>query len=170
MLTAQRLRYLLHYDPETGIFVRRVAVGRHGRHKAGLIVGHQNAGDGYITIRVDGPLYLAQRLVWLYMTGEWPKHQIDHKNLTRNDNRWSNLREATHGQNVQNSSLRKNNTSGFKGASIIKTQYTLARPFRARITVNSKEIGLGYFATAAEAHEAYLKAADKYYGEFRRAK
>lgn len=153
-LTAARLRHLLRYNPTTGVFVRRVAAGRHGCHKAGTVAGHLNARHGYITIRVDGRSYLAQRLAWLYMTGEWPKKQIDHKNLIRSENRWNNLREATHGQNVQNSSLRKNNTSGFKGASILKSQYPLTKPFRARITVNRKEIGLGYFTTAAEAHGA----------------
>jgi hypothetical protein len=104
------------------------------------------------------------------MTGNWPKYQIDHINLKRADNRWINLREATHGQNVQNSSLRKNNTTGFKGVSKLSHKCKLKRPFRARITVNNREIILGVFSTAEEAHTAYLAAAKKHYGEFARAK
>lgn len=169
-LTVEHLREVLHYDQDTGIWTRKINRGRNNRYKAGEIVGHLNAADGYITIRLDNILYLAHRLAWFYMTGQWPKHQVDHKNLNRSDNKWLNLREATHGQNVQNSSLRKNNISGFKGAHKMTRKYKLRRPFRARITVDRKEIYIGSFRSAKEAHKAYLEAATFHFGEYARAK
>lgn len=169
MISAERLRELLFYDPRTGLWARRKTIGRHGCFKAGEPVGYRNP-SGYLSIRIDGKLYLAHRLAFLYMTGQWPNGQVDHRNLCPDDNSWINLRTATHGQNVQNSSLRKNNTSGKKGAHIIKGKYQLSRPYRARITINKKEVHLGYFATPKEAHAAYMKAAKQYFGKFARAK
>jgi len=170
-LTADELTGLLIYDPRTGVFTRRVARGRHGRHKAGEVAGHLNGSDGYIAIRLNETLYLAHRLAWLYMTGEWPTLQIDHKNLQRSDNRWENLREASHGENVVNSPARKNNTIGLKGVSLLTQakRWNMTRPYRARITVDRKVIELGRFSTAEEAHATYMDASKKYFGEFARA-
>lgn len=171
-LTADELKDLLIYDPTTGVFTRRVTRGRHGRHKAGEVAGHINGSDGYIAIRLNNTLYLAHRLAWLYMKGEWPSQQIDHKNLKRSDNRWTNLREASHGQNVVNSPARKNNTVGLKGVSLITQakRWNMSRPYVARLTVDRRVIYLGQFATAEEAHTAYMTASRKHFGEFARAK
>lgn len=95
-LTAERVRELLHYEPATGIFTRRIRTSN--RTKVGAIVGADN-GKGYLQISVDWRLYSAARLAWLYMTGEWPKEEIDHINRVRSDNRFSNLREATRSSN-----------------------------------------------------------------------
>lgn len=165
-LSIDRLKELLTYNPQNGLWIRKIAVGRHGRYKAGSFAGHLNK-IGYITIRVDGISYQAHRLAWFYMNEEWPKLQIDHKNLVRSDNKWTNLREATHGQNVQNSSTRKSK-SGLKGAHFHKGNKK--NPYRARITVNNKEVHLGAFPSKEDAHKAYLKAAKVHFGEFTRAK
>lgn len=167
-LTAEELRELFLYEPETGIMSRRIAVGRRGRHRAGTVVGCGGKGE-HLTVRVGGYLYLLHRLIWLYMTGLWPKHQIDHINMIRDDNRWCNLREATHGQNVVNSRARAYNVLGLKGVHRRPSKFNLRKPYEARITANGVVYSLGYFKTAQEAHEAYVVAAKMYFGEFARA-
>lgn len=90
--------------------------------------------------------------------------QIDHINGNRLDNRRCNLRIATHAQNCQNTGVRARNKVGLKGVS--KVSKSRKRPWRARIFVNGKEVCLGYTATPEEAHDLYIEAAKKYFGEF----
>jgi DNA-directed RNA polymerase specialized sigma24 family protein len=91
-LTAARLRELLDYDPITGVFTWRSRPSR------------------YRFIEIDGWTYKASRLAWLWMTGSWPKGQIDHANLKKDDDRWTNLREAPSqsAQSANRGRLRKN--------------------------------------------------------------
>lgn len=93
-LTQDRLRELLHYDPETGLFIRRVTTA--ARATAGTIAGDMDS-KGYWRLRVDRKRYLAHRLAWFYVHGEWPE-EIDHINCKRTDNRLCNLRPATSGR------------------------------------------------------------------------
>lgn len=117
LITPERLKTLLHYDPETGLFTRRITRGyRGGRHKAGSICGTLMK-NGYVVICIDGRDYKAHRLAWLYARGTWPANYIDHINQSKSDNRLCNLREATKAQNGQNQALRRNNTSGHTGVS-----------------------------------------------------
>jgi len=160
MLTQKRLKEVLHYDPETGLFRR--ALKTSNRVKVGEIAGTENA-YGYLVICVEGKLHQAQRLAWLYMTGEWPEF-IDHKNGHRADNRWSNLRDCTRLQNQANMKKPSHNTSGLKGVSL----HSEAQKWRAKIQVNKKTIHLGLFATKRQAHDAYCEAARRYHGEFAR--
>jgi hypothetical protein len=157
MISAERLRELLNYDPETGAFTWRAP--RRG-HRAGGIAGHLNE-KGYVRISVDGRRYAAHRLAWLYMTGEWPEDQIDHKDLSRANNRWENLRPATNAQNQMNSTA-KIGTSGRKGV------YWYAGKWQARIWVNGKAINLGRFEDKEKAAAAYVLHARKRFGEFAR--
>lgn len=92
--------------------------------------------------------------------------EVDHINSNRIDNRRSNLRLATSGENSRNQRRSKSNTTGYKGVSIVHNCPN--RPFRARIVINGKEKHLGFFATAEEAHTAYCEGAKKYHGEFAR--
>lgn len=94
MLTAERLRELLSYDPETGWFTWRVTRSSNGRADAGSRAGALRS-DGYRHVTVDQHKYKEHRLAWLYMTGKWPEADLDHKNNTRDDNRFSNLRAAS---------------------------------------------------------------------------
>lgn len=94
-----RLKELLHYDPETGIFTRKVTTSSNA--KAGQVAGFDKPG-GYSHIRADGIQYKSHRLEWLYMTGEWPKFEIDHIDNNPHNNRWANLREATGSENCCN--------------------------------------------------------------------
>lgn len=114
ILTQDRLKQLLNYDPETGVFTWRV--NRTAGVKAGDIAAPKSFdADGYRMMRVDGVCYKAHRLVWLYMIGEWPANLIDHINQNPADNRFNNLRPATTAQNGMNRRVDKRNTSGVTG-------------------------------------------------------
>ena len=104
-LTQEELKELLHYDPDTGVFTWKK--GRQGRIKKGGIAGNEDQ-SGYCKIVVKGKRYGAHRLAFLYMEGYFPEHQVDHINRDRGDNRWVNLREATHTCNMRNCSRSKN--------------------------------------------------------------
>ncbi len=161
MLMQDRLKQLLSFNPETGDFVRLTRAAT--RIHIGDVVKGCNNGEGYLRIRIDRRAYMAHRLAWLYMTGEWPKAQIDHINMDRADNRFCNLREATNAQNKANSRAHRSNLSGAKGITSVR------RKFRAQVEVAGIPIYLGYFNTRDEAHAAYMiAAAKKYCGEFAR--
>ena len=162
-LTQERLKELLHYDPETGIFTR--IKPQNNRYAVGCVAGSPHKTLGYIQVWVDRKSYYGHRLAWLYMTGSWPDKLIDHRDCDPANNKWCNLRQANSGQNVSNSKLPKNNTSGYKGV----TWSEHAKRWHAAITVNEKSIYLGYFLDPKEAHNAYCEAAIKYKGEFARA-
>lgn len=169
-LTAERLREVLNYDPDTGVFVWRKREGDDPHTRmwntrfAGEVAGSIRKSDGYRVIRIDVRLYLAHRLVFLFMTGKWPIADVDHINMNKVDNRWCNLREATQSQNNANTRKRKNNTSGYKGASWHGSGW------RAQIHVSGKHICLGTFPSPEEAHAVYCEAARKHFGDFARAR
>ncbi len=155
MLTQQQLKEVLLYDPETGLF--KWAKNRHRVNK-GDIAG--SLAYGYVSIKLYGEKYMAHRLAFLYITGKWPKEEVDHINCTRNDNRWINLREATRFENMRNVEMKFTNKTGFKGVSKSNNKWL------ARIRVLGKFIHLGVFNTPEEANEAYIHAANKHFGEF----
>ena len=147
MIHQDLLKELLHYEPSTGLFTWKVA---RGRCKAGSVAGCPDE-EGYILLRVGGTLYKAHRLAFLYMTGEWPEHQVDHVNGAQGDNRWSNLRQCTAGENMQNAGVRKSK-SGFTGVHPVNGR------FRAYITVNGERKNLGTYDTAEQAYAVYVTA------------
>ena len=154
-LTAEKLRELLHYEPETGIFTRKVSTAHNV--KVGDVAGSQDR-HGYLRIMVQSRRYKAHRLAWLYVYGEWPTDQIDHINRIRADNRIANLREVTNKQNLQNAGKSSHNTSGHTGV----YWYKRDSKWVAHIRHNHKLIHLGYFNTIEEAIAA-RKAAEKLY-------
>ena len=111
MLTQDRLKELLNYDPETGIFTRKTSIAG---HKVGSISG-ASQNKGYIQMYVDSKNYLAHRLAWLYVYGCWPKYQIDHINRNKKDNRIVNLRDVSNSTNQHNIGIRSHNVSGVTG-------------------------------------------------------
>ena len=161
IVTQALLLALFIYDRATGILYWRV--NRGARARAGDEAGTLRA-DGYRIVKIGYKLYYAHRIIWCMEMGHWPEHEIDHINGVKDDNRWSNLREATRSQNGRNSKTPKTNTSGYKGVSWYKQK----GKYRAKIKHNGKPIHLGYFDTAEAASRAYQRAARKYHGEFRR--
>lgn len=151
---------LLDYDPATGLFVWKVSARG---QRAGDVAGHYNKANGYVRIGFKrGVSYYAHILAWLFMTGEWPADEIDHKDLDGSNNRWGNLRQATHAQNGWNKKQRSGSGRPYKGVKV------LSRGYSAAIIVNGKLIELGRYYTAEEAAKAYDNAARQYHGEFAR--
>jgi hypothetical protein len=166
-LSEARLKELLHYAPETGLFywlVDRGPMAKAGQ-KAGTLHKAKKSLSPYIRIGVCGRSYLAHRLAFLYMTGAWPTNEPDHINTNTIDNRWANLRDATPSQNQANRKVRRDNKTGIKGVSFIVRD----KAYVADIQVEGRKIRLGYFRTAEDAGSAYEAAAKLYFGEFARA-
>ena len=158
-ITQDRLKQLLNYNPETGIFTW--IVKKQGT-RSNKIAGTKRD-KGRIAINIDGILYLAHRLAWLYMHGEIPK-EIDHINMDPSDNRIINLRAATHMQNNYNKEKQKNNSSGYKGVAWHKG----SGKWQAYINIDGKRVALGLFICPELAHLAYSEYATKYHKEFAR--
>ena len=149
-LTQERLKELLHYDPETGVFTWRVHVGS---AQPGQVAGAWE-GYGYRFMNVLGHRYTHHRLAYLYMTGSFPPNQLDHINGVRSDNRWVNLRPATDAQNRQNMKKKVGTRSTLQGV----TWFPRDGTWMSRLMHNYKSYFLGYFGSETEAHEAYLTA------------
>lgn len=153
-MTRSYLQSLMVYHPRLGIFIWK-------SRRPGSIAGRFNS-KGRRQICVDGKAYTATHLAWLYMTGKLPPDQIDHKNTIENDDRWSNLRLATNGQNRANSKFTAR--SGFKGV------YKNRHRWMAKIRTNRRLVYLGNYRTKGLAHAAYSKAAKRYHKQFARMK
>lgn len=109
------LHQLLEYHPHTGRFfwVRTMGQRAVKGTEAGFIKPHGRT--AYRIIKLFGKQYKAHRLAWLFMTGKWPENLIDHIDRDGTNNRWKNLREATHSENSRNRRLQNNNKSGCAG-------------------------------------------------------
>lgn len=155
MLTAERLRTLVNFDPETGVFsyaqwrrgLRRDAVGK----PAGWFTD-----EGYVSLQIDGRNYQAHRLAWLHFYGREPAHEIDHINGVRNDNRISNLRDVPRQINAQNQ--RASMPKTLADAPLGVSWHRAAEKWRAMIWDGKKNIYLGLFEDAQLAHLAYVEA------------
>ena len=154
MITQERLKELLHYDPDTGVFTWKESRG-------GVSIGG-SAGTlnqyGYISILIDRRSYLAHRLVWLYVHGEFPVNSIDHINHVKLDNRMENLRDANESVNSMNRPMQKNNKSGHTGVHWHKGN----KKWFASIKVDRKSIGLGLYVELSDAVKARKDAEKKY--------
>lgn len=148
-LTAEQARQLFTYDKDEGVL--RWGVVRRKGGAIGDIAGSMT--NGARQVEVDGQTYLAHRVVWLYVTGEWPTQLVDHRNRNRADNRWSNLRDVSRVVNGQNRGTESSlSTSGLIGASFCAWN----KKWRSQITVDGKKVHLGYFNDAHAAHEMYV--------------
>ncbi len=157
MLTQERVRELFDYDSETGDLIRRVKVAN---QPAGSVAGSVNA-KGHLNIQVDGKLYAAHRLVFLYHHG-WLPQEIDHENRVKTDNRIGNLRPATSSQNKGNIELLRNNSSGYRGVS----RNARSGKWHAQIKIHGRQTYLGRSDTPEQAAVIYNQAAREHFGEF----
>lgn len=158
-ISHSELLRLVDYDPETGIFTRKVRTSNrvHIGDRVGTI-----SGNGYWTAGIGGFYAYLHQFAWLYVHRVWPPRDIDHENTVKIDNRFSNLRLATESQNLSNTGPKSNNTSGFKGVSAKRNKWA------ADIRSNGKRFRLGTFHTKEEAYAAYCTAAHRLNGEFAR--
>ncbi len=147
-MTQKRLKGLVYYDSETGIFFSRRSRKALGSPKAA----------GYLTVQLGVRHYSLHRLAWLYMTGEFPKEVVDHIDHNKRNNTWTNLREATQVDNCKNQQLAKSNTSGFTGVRWNDTR----NKWTAAIKVERKNIHLGVFNSFEDAVVARMAANEKY--------
>jgi hypothetical protein len=155
MITQERLKELLHYDPETGVFTWKVNKGPTAR--AGTEAGsvkHQQR-NYYRHIRADGVTYCAHRLAWLYVHGKFPENEIDHDDGNGLHNWIKNLRDVTRRDNQKNRRLNCNNTSGTTGVSFNQA----TAKWQARIQTDSGQKHLGQFVEIKDAIAA-RKAAE----------
>lgn len=159
-LTASYVRSLLSYNPDSGEM--RWRKDRHGTAKAGDLAGHISL--GYRVIKMVGRSIKAHRVAWLIQTGEWPPGQVDHRDCDGTNNRWSNLRLASPGENARNRRAHCDNPTSLKGVYRCKDGR-----YSASITKNYVQYNLGRFDTAEDAHAAYAAAAVELHGEFARA-
>jgi hypothetical protein len=154
-LTAARLKELLDYDPETGVF-HWPSSAQHCR--AGMVAGSKN-NKGYIQIGVERRNHAGHRLAWLYVHGKWPTGGLDHVNCDPTDNRIANLRVATDSQNQANKRARPGRLKGV-------TYLGELGKWQAAIF---KSYYLGVFDTEEEANRVYGNAARILYDEFARS-
>lgn len=164
------------YNPETGSLTWKTRPAHHfasvarwrafNTRFAGKPALNSPDGQGYlrgsISYHGKATFYRQHRVIWKLMTGEDPVEEIDHKDLDRSNNRWSNLREATRSENFYNKPRRRDNQSGFKGVSPHRDGYT------ATIRVRGRRHYLGRFSSAEEAHKAYTRAAEHLHGKYSR--
>lgn len=161
MLTQERLKEILYYDSDMGIFTWLVS--NSPRVNIGDVAGFLSD-DGYSKIGIFGKQYRSHRLMWLYVYGSFPPTSLDHIDGDKLNNRVSNLRLCGHAENSRNVGIFKSNTSGFKGVSFNKQ----TNKWVAQATLNNMLHYLGLFYTPEEASEAYQKFAREHHGEFYR--
>lgn len=163
-LTQEKVRLLFHYDPETGVLTR-IAAGHTSQRFIGETAGSINRTNGYVNVKIGtNNGFRAHRLIWLYVHGLWPQHDLDHINGIRHDNRLCNLREATRAQNVHNASCRKTSISGIKGVSWDNAKACwITQVYRPDGTKY-----LGCFESKEDAAKAYRLEAQKAFGAFAR--
>lgn len=156
-LSLEHLKRRLHYAPGTGVFTWRLASrGTGAGDIAGCDCGLSPGGKRRVVICIDRRSYRAGRLAWLYMTGVWPTHLVDHKDGDYTNQRWLNLRDIPNQQNVENQhkAAASNKSSGLLGVTWDKR----ISKWKAQIKVNQKNLWLGSFSDPQEAHQAYLAA------------
>lgn len=158
MITIERLKEVLCYDPNTGLFIWKISPTN--KVKIGDIAGSFHTG-GYLQTSIDGVKYYLHRLAWFYMTGKMPA-EIDHKNLNKADNKFDNLREATRTQNSLNTRVKRISKTKLKNVYYEKRRSL----YRVSARLNGKRHFIGYYKTEDEANEVYEKWARQNHKEW----
>lgn len=149
--TQEELRKLFHYSPVTGLMTRKVCTAN--RHTEGELVGTYGA-RGYLQVGIYSKKYPAHRIIWCWMTGSWPEHDVDHINRDRSDNRWENLRAVTRSENNHNLGMSRRNKSGHKGVHWDKAR----GKWLVNIRADGKTHHIGRYDDLETATDAYRAA------------
>lgn len=155
-LTQSELKRLLIYDEQSGTLIRRITTS--SRAIAGKRAGSMSGRIGHRYINIKRKMYLEHRLVWLYVTGEWPTRGIDHVNGDPADNRFENLRNVSQSENMRNKATYSNNSTGVVGVVWSKR----AKKWMAQIYVNRKNHYLGVYGDLFEAICARKSAENRF--------
>lgn len=126
--------------------------------QAGYITKH-----GYRKIYVENKQHYEHRLIFMYHNGFLPK-LIDHIDGNKLNNNLSNLRIASHSQNMMNTKIKKTNTSGIKGVCWDKSR----NKWFVRITVQNKTINIGRFDDLELSELVANESRNKYHKNFAR--
>lgn len=154
-ISQQHLKSVINYEPTTGQF--RWAKTTGPRSKIGDIAGHTKK-NKRVVIAIDGVIYQAHRLAWLYVYARPPINEIDHINGDPSDNRISNLRDVTRAHNQMNiRKPHKDNKSGYLGVSKDGDKWA------ATIRFDGKTQYIGSFSSPELAHKAYVSAKRKHH-------
>lgn len=145
-ITQKRLKELLHYDPDTGVFTWTENAYYRVRGKP---AGTKNT-IGYIQIQINRKIYHGHRLAFLYMEGNFPPGHVDHIDHDPHNTKFVNLRKVTHAENMRNQTLNRKNTSGHCGVH----KHPYSNKWFAKIVVNQKQIHGGFFDSIECAIEA----------------
>jgi hypothetical protein len=115
-ISIEKLRALLHYDPETGVLIWKARGSKwwDGRYAGRPALQSVNA-YGYHCGRIFNRHCFAHRAAWAIETGAWPEGDIDHIDGNKTNNAFTNLRDVTKSENQRNTRRPKNNTSGVIG-------------------------------------------------------
>lgn len=155
------LKSLLRYDPATGVFVWLKPPYNHPRMLGKEAGSPRRDRKPYHHISIGRTKHKRSRLAWLYMTGDWPANQVDHKDGNSLNDCWSNLRLATPTQNAWN-----HKTRAKASALPMGVRSNPSGSYSARLAVNKRMLQLGTFDTPQEAAAAYQSAREVHYGEF----
>jgi hypothetical protein len=158
----EELLRLLDYNQEDGSLTWRL----NGKTAGTVTKGRHDGSNRYLVVGIRRQQYASNRLIFKMMTGRDPAEFIDHADGDNLNMRWSNLREATNGQNLWNAKLRSNNKSGIKGVMWDKQH----KKWRSYISDGNRQIKLGRFGSIEEAARVVNDARVSLHGEFARMK
>ena len=159
MNIVSKLKNHFHYDPESGDIFRK----KKWRDQPAMTkVGSKTCNGRYLSSSMGSVYYRAHIIAWALMTDQLPENEIDHINGDGCDNRWVNLRQATRQQNNINQTIRKDNTSGFKGV----VKQSRSKTWKVQLNVDGKRCSKTGFTSKEQAAHAYDLWAVDVYGSF----
>lgn len=165
------LKECFDYDAESGLltwrgrprahFVSTQAMNTFNANFKGRLAGHTDR-RGYLFVHVEGKLWLAHRVIWKMVRGVDPAGHVDHRDNNKSNNRFSNLREASHQQNSFNRGASAKSRTGVKGVTWDASRCKYA----AWVTVEGRTKSVGRYSSIREAQDAQVAAERTAYGEF----
>jgi len=146
LLTQRELKELIHYDPETGKFLKQgKPAGRFDKHR-------------YLRITIKGKWHYAYRLAWLYMTGSFPKQKVTNRHGDPSNTQWENLIEVTRACKKINCKYKKYNAENQAGVYWNEQK----QKWKAFIIVHNFNKDLGLYSSYINAKLARQHAEEEY--------